>query len=87
MLQKLHSQLDTLARTPLGQPRRKDGLAKRIAVQEAVIQLGSHGLRVVASRGGKLCQLAAVLFGQPRSNLYHQCVEVLAERTDRSRND
>ena len=39
-----------------------------------------HGLPTGAEREGKFCKLAAILYGDPKADLYNQCCTVLSKK-------
>jgi len=82
--------LPTTKSWPLGRPkpsvasfRRKDD-----AVAAAAAILKSHGVPLTATRRSSIkasvfCRVAAVLFGDPRASLYHQCRAFLTKARNR----
>jgi hypothetical protein len=60
---------------------------KWFAARVAYQLMHDHGLAVRAERKGKFCKLAAILYGDPKVDLYHQCHLVLSrkEPTHKSR--
>jgi hypothetical protein len=70
------------ARTATGKTVRLEAEAKKIAARYAIELMQAFGSEISAAKGSRLCRLAALLHGQPRSNLSRQCGEVL-RRTKR----
>ena len=54
---------------------------KWFAARVAFQLMHDHGLPTGAEREGKFCKLAAILYGDPKADLYNQCCTVLQERT------
>jgi hypothetical protein len=60
--------------TPSEEITRLNALKKRLAVAEAYKLLEKYGSkRVTATKGGKFCGLAALLYGDPKADLINQC--------------
>jgi hypothetical protein len=69
--------LEELGRS--GKPKRNAD-DKQLAAEAALRLCRAHGIAATttkAAKGGKLCRLAAVLHGDPRADLQHQCREAL----------
>ena len=52
---------------------------KWFAARVAYQLMHDHGLPINAERKGKFCKLAAILYGEPKADLYHQCGAVLSK--------
>jgi hypothetical protein len=53
--------------------------AKRYAAKTAAQLLKAHGLPVRATRGGPLCRLAALIYGEPHADFLHHCRRAKAD--------
>jgi hypothetical protein len=63
-----------MAGTPSRKTTRQNALKKRLAVAEAYQLLKKYGSeRVTATKSGKFCRLAALLYGDPKADLINQC--------------
>jgi hypothetical protein len=72
---------DRLLAKPSGQPKRA-ATKQRLAAREARGLLMRYGHKVSVTRGGKWCELAAILYGDEMADLYHHCC---AAKKDRNR--
>jgi hypothetical protein len=63
-----------MEKKPSEEATRLNALKKRLAVAEAYQLLQKYGSeRVTATKGGKFCKLAALLYGDPEVDLINQC--------------
>ena len=53
---------------------------KWFAARVAFQLMHDHGLPTGAEREGKFCKLAAILYGDPKADLYNQCCTVLSKK-------
>jgi hypothetical protein len=63
---------EAAANKKLGRPDRTD-FGKRRAAEAAARLLQTHNLPVKASRRGKFCRLAALIYGDEKADLFRQC--------------
>jgi hypothetical protein len=63
---------EAIAYQKLAPPSPADG-AKSYAAKAAARLLLKHGLPLNVTRGGKFCRLAALLYGDPKADLFRQC--------------
>lgn len=54
--------------------------AKRLAAAYALNLLRKYDKHVATTKGSNFCRLAALLYGDPKADLQHQCRAVLPER-------
>jgi hypothetical protein len=73
-LRKWKQVFTKMGETPSGKIRQLNALRKRLAAAEAYQLLRKYGLkRIEATKGGKFCRLAALLYGDPQADLINQC--------------
>ncbi len=72
-------------KSKLGKPK-PNADEKRLAVRAGLYLIEKHGIKPTTTKTGKLCKLAAVLYGDPRADLQHQCRELLNQRKTGIRN-
>ena len=53
---------------------------KWFAVRVAYELMHDHSIPIRAERNGKFCRLAAILYGDPKTDLHKQCCEVLSTK-------
>jgi hypothetical protein len=79
-LRQWREHCEAITRIKLPKPARRDGVEKQLAAAEAAFLLESHGLPLSVTRRGRFCRLAAVLFGDTRADLHHQCLDAKQAR-------
>jgi hypothetical protein len=73
-LRKWKPILERIGYFPSGKRRQMNAMRKRLAVAEAYQLLLKYGsTRVTATKRGKFCTLAALLFGDRKTDLINQC--------------
>jgi hypothetical protein len=77
---QLRAHCEAFAKKQLDPPKRSAEV-KRLAAAEAARLLERHGLPVTVSKNGTFCRLAASLYGDEHSNLFHSCLVVKKDRT------
>jgi hypothetical protein len=66
---------DRLADQPSGHPKRS-ATKQRLAATEAYHLLRYYDRSVNTTRGGKWCDLSAILYGDPLADLFHYCCQL-----------
>jgi hypothetical protein len=66
-------------KSKLGKPK-PNADEKRLTVRAALYLIEKHDIKPTTTKTGKLCKLAAVLYGDPHADLQHQCRELLDQR-------
>jgi hypothetical protein len=62
---------------PTGPPFRIEAEKQRIAAEHACELWQFSTKKISAAKGSKFCQLAALLYGDPKADLQYQCRKVL----------
>ncbi len=65
----------TAHRTP-----KPDAIRKRLAADYALDLCQRFGVKITTARTGKLCLVAAALFGDPDADLQHHCMKAISQK-------
>jgi hypothetical protein len=83
-LQRKQAATAVIANTALKPPTRTDPV-KRYAAHAAAVLLVAHGRPLNLTRKGAFCKLAAILYSDPKADLFRHCHAVKAAKLDSNR--